>query len=199
MSRFRLTVLGFLGFIVMLSVSRLSIAQAKDNDQFRWDLISVNFANGGTVSAGGHDSAKANDGSEITLTGSGTFRSNSGNPQDVTGDGTWETFDSSGVPSGTGTYEVAGFVSFTLADGTFPLTFDDIGNKADAHAGLVVLQIAFSDGSEGVLTVSCHITGTPDSVFEGITATKGFVDYWDREAPPAPPGNANRTVFHELH
>ena len=197
MSRFKLTVLGFLGFIVMLSVIRVSVAQATSNDQFRWDLISVNFANG-TVSAGGHDSAKANDGSKITLTGSGTFRSNSGNPQDVTGGGTWETFDSFGVSSGRGTYEVTGFVSFTLADGTFPLTTDNIGNKADARAGLAVLQTAFSDGSEGVLTVSCHITGTPDSVFEGITMTKGFVDYWNRQAPPAPPGNANRTVFHDL-
>ncbi len=79
MSRFKLTVLGFLGFIVMLSVIRVSVAQATSNDQFRWDLISVNFATG-TVSAGGHDSAKANDGSKITLTGSGTFRSNSAGP-----------------------------------------------------------------------------------------------------------------------
>jgi len=196
MSRIKLTVLGFLGFIAMLSVFRVSVAQATLNDQFRWDLISVNFLTG-TVSAGGHDSAKANDGSKITLTGSGTFRSNSGNPQDVTGGGTWETFDSFGVSSGRGTYEVTGLVSFTLADGTFPLTTDNIGNKADAHAGLAVLQIAFSDGSEGVLTVSCHITGTPDSVFEGITVTKGFVDYWNRQAPVAGV-NANRTVFHDL-
>ncbi len=196
MSRIKLTVLGFLGFIVMLSVFRVSVAQATSNDQFRWDLISVNFANG-TVSAGGHDSAKANDGSEITLTGSGTFLSNSGNPQPVTGGGAWETFDSFGVSSGSGTYEVTGFVSFILAAGTFPLTTDDIGNKADAHGGLAVLQIAFSDGSEGVLTVSCHITGTPDSVFEGITVTKDFVDYWNRQAP-VPGVNANRTVFHDL-
>jgi len=47
--------------------------------------------------------------------------------------------------------------------------------------------------------VSCHLVGTPDSVFEGVTATKGFVDYWNREAPPAPPGNADRTTFHVLH
>jgi hypothetical protein len=29
-----------------------------------------------------------------------------------------------------------------------------------------------SDGSDGVLTVSCHLVGTSDAVFEGITATK---------------------------
>jgi hypothetical protein len=44
--------------------------------------------------------------------------------------------------------------------------------------------------------VSCHLVGTPNSVFEGITASKGFVDYWNREAPPPPPGNADRTTFH---
>ncbi len=33
MSRFKLTVLGFLGFIVMLSVIRVSVAQATSNDQ----------------------------------------------------------------------------------------------------------------------------------------------------------------------
>jgi len=61
-----------------------------------------------------------------------------------------------------------------------------------------VVLIAYSDGSEGTLVVSCHFVGTSDAVFEGVTASKGFVDYWSREAPPAPPGNANRTVFHVI-
>jgi hypothetical protein len=63
---------------------------------------------------------------------------------------------------------------------------------------LAILRVAYSDGSRGVLTVSCHIVGTPDSVFEGVTTTKGFVDYWNREAPPAPPTNGNRTNFHVM-
>jgi hypothetical protein len=58
-----------------------------------------------------------------------------------------------------------------------------------------VAEIAYSDGSKGTLTVSCHLVGTPDSVYEGITATKSFVDYTNPEAPPAPPGDANRTLF----
>ncbi len=61
-----------------------------------------------------------------------------------------------------------------------------------------MLTIAYSDGTHGVLNVSCHLVGTSDAVFEGITATKGFVDYWNREAPPAPPGDVNRTLFHLL-
>jgi hypothetical protein len=79
------------------------------------------------------------------------------------------------------------------------LTIDNIGNAADARAGLAVLKISYNDGSDGVLIVSCTIAGTPAGVFEGITASKGFVDYWNREPPPTPPGNANRTLFHVIH
>ncbi|PYO91112.1 MAG: hypothetical protein DMD66_00660 [Gemmatimonadetes bacterium] len=163
----------------------------------RWDIVSINFATG-TASAGGIASARANDNSKITLTGSGMFRSNPGNPQDVTGGGTWRTFDASGGSTGTGSYTVTGLVSFTVAPGTFPLPHDNIGNSADAGSGLLVVRIAYSDGSDGSLVVSCHFVGTPDAVFEGVTASKGFVDYWNREAPPAPPGDANRTAFHVI-
>jgi hypothetical protein len=167
-------------------------AAGSQNALMRWDLVSIDFGTG-TVSAGGVASAFANDGSEITLTGSGTFRSNPGKSQAVTGGGTWET------STGSGTYEVTGFVSYVLAPGTFPLTIDNIGNAADARAGLAVLKISYNDGSDGVLIVSCTIAGTPAGVFEGITASKGFVDYWNREPPPTPPGNANRTLFHVIH
>jgi hypothetical protein len=122
---------------------------------------------------------------------------NSGNSQDVTGGGTWST--SSG---GSGNYEVTGFVSFVLSPaGTFPPSLhDDVCDDciaANAHAGLVVLKVAFDDGSDGVLTVSCALPGAPPSMFEGITVSKGFVDYWNRE--PGEPGNGNATLFHDLH
>lgn len=172
-------------------------ARATDNAQMRWDIISIDFATG-TLSAGGHASARANDDSKITLTGNGTFRSNSGNPQDVTGGGTWATFDKNGVPTGSGTYEVTGFVNFHVAPGTPPLPHDNIGNLADNRAGLLVVQIAYDDGSDGVLVVSCHLVGTPDGVFEGITASKGFVDYRNPEAP-VPGVDGNRTTFHIIH
>jgi uncharacterized protein YfaQ (DUF2300 family) len=174
-----------------------SFSASASNHHMRWDIINVNFATG-TLSAGGVASARANDGSKITLTGSGTFRSNPGNPQDVAGGGTWETFNAAGTSTGSGTYTVTEFVSFVLAPGTPPLPHDDIGNGADSRAGLVVVEIAYSDGSAGTLVVSCHLVGTPDAVFEGVTASKGFVDYWNREAPPAPPGNADRTTFHVI-
>src|SRR6266436_5803197 len=175
-----------------------SFSASASNHHMRWDIISVDFGTG-TVSAGGVASARANlDLSKITLTGSGTFRSNPGNPQDVTGGGTWQTFNTSGGSTGSGSYTVTGLVSFTMAPGTFPLPHDNIGNSADAGSGLLVVRVVYSDGSEGTLDVSCHFVGTPDAVFEGVTASKGFVDYWNREEPPAPPGNANRTAFHVI-
>ncbi len=175
-----------------------NFSASASNHHMRWDIISVNFATG-TASAGGVASARANlDLSTITLTGSGTFRSNPGNPEDVTGGGTWRTFDAGGGSTGSGSYTVTGLVSFTVAPGTFPLTHDNIGNPADVRAGLLVVRVAYSDGSEGTLVVSCHLTGTPDAVFEGVTASKGFVDYWNREPPPAPPGDADRTNFHVI-
>jgi hypothetical protein len=195
MSRFKLTVLGFLGFIVMLSMFRVSVAQATDNDLFRWDIVHINFITH-VVTAGGHTSAKANDGSTITLTGSGTFDVNSGNPQNVTGGGTWSTSTGAG-----GNYEVTDFVSFAPSPGTFPpFLNDDVCDgciAADAHAGLAVLQIRFNDGSEGVLTVSCALPGAAPSVFEGINVSKGPVVYWNRD--PGDPGNGNATLFHDLH
>src|SRR6267378_3675881 len=173
-----------------------NFSASASNQRMRWDIISVNFATL-TLSAGGVASARANDGSKITLTGSGAYRSNPGNPQDVTGGGTWQTFDASGGSTGSGTYTVTGFVSFTLAPGGPPLPNDNIGNRADIRAGLLVVRIAYSDGSEGTLVVNCHLVGTSDAVFEGVTASKGFVDYWKREAP-FPGGAGGRTAFHVI-
>ncbi|HEV2033288.1 MAG TPA: twin-arginine translocation signal domain-containing protein [Candidatus Dormibacteraeota bacterium] len=172
-----------------------------DGTKIRWDIISVNFGTG-TLSAGGMASARANDNSKITLTGNGTF--GSGEDGGVTGGGTWHTFGptltptGTGAPTGNGTYKVTRLVSWVPAPGTPPLPNDNIGIRANQSAGLAVLKIRYSDGSRGLLTISCDLVGTPMSVFEGITATKGFVDYWNREAPPAPPGNADRTNFHVL-
>jgi hypothetical protein len=168
-------------------------AAGSQNALMRWDIVSINFATG-TASAGGTASDFANDNSKITLTGSGTFRSNSGKSQNVTGGGTWAI----DAPAGSGTYEVTGFVSYVLAPGTFPLPHDNIGNPADARSGLAVLKISYDDGSDGVLIVSCHFIGTPDAVFEGVTASKGFVDYWRPDVPIAGV-DGNRTAFHVIN
>ncbi len=187
-TRLRVIVLLLGVFALLLPVG----SRAASDGEFRWDIINVDFVTG-EVSAGGVASALANDGSKITLTGSGTFdRGNS----EVSGGGTWNSFPSAGDATG-GTYKVTGFVSFTVAPGDFGTGIDLIGNAADARAGLAVLRISYSDGSEGVLVISCHLpSGTPSSVLEGITASKGFVDYWNRVAPTPGVNAGNRTVFH---
>jgi hypothetical protein len=173
------------------------------NDLYRWDIIHLSGPPPVTTTLpGGEASACAASSCDnmITLTGSGTFRSNPGKPQDVTGGGTWTT---TGFVAGSGTYRVTGFVSFVVAPGNLPsppFTDGVTGVAADARAGLAVLRIAYSDGEEGVLVVSCDLPGTPASlpIVEGITATKGFVDYWNRVAPQSVAPFGNRTAFHIL-
>jgi hypothetical protein len=156
----------------------------ESNQRVRWDIVNIDAS--GNVTAGGQNSAQANDGSTLTLTGSGTFPP--GNPDDVTGGGTWTLGTSSG------TYQVTRLVRFTPAPGTFtfPSLTDQISNPADARAGLAVLEVEYSDQGRGVLVFSCSLKGTPLAVFEGSTASKGFVDFWNRT-----PHNA--TIFHVLH
>src|SRR5688572_29911314 len=72
------------------SSRHFSGSEREDDQRFRWDIISVDFATG-ALSAGGIASAVANDRSKITLTGAGTFHV--GDEDEVTGGGTWESFD----------------------------------------------------------------------------------------------------------
>jgi hypothetical protein len=103
--------------------------------------------------------------------------------------------------TGSGSYEVTGFVSFVLAPAPNPTAplIDNVCTDCPLRSGLAVLRIAYSDGGEGVLVVSCNAPGegTPASVFEGITVTKDFIDYWNRHNP-VPGVDGNRTSFHIL-
>jgi len=166
----------------------------------RWDIITFISVSPPTI-GDGFASAHANDNSAITLTGSGTFvapAGGGGTSSAVTDGGTWETFDASGGPTGKGTYKVTGLVRWEEAPGSLVgigIT-DTLGPIADTRAGLAVLRIEYSDGESGVLTVSCMLPGSPAGIFEGITASKGFVDYWNRVAPVGL--DANRTLFHAV-
>jgi hypothetical protein len=165
-----------------------------------WDIIKLTAIPAPpTVNPGGQASAMDNIGDTITLTGSGTFVAPSGGggtSNAVTGGGSWTVTTASG--SSKGLYQVTGLVRWEEAPGTFPGAHDNISNPADFRAGLAVLRVEYDDGSHGILVVSCHGAGTPDSVFEGITASKGYVDFWNRVAPSGTPfgPNANRTSFH---
>jgi hypothetical protein len=173
--------------LAMAIVPLLTVSTAKaDGVTVRWDIVHLTFPSGTpTIDPGGHASATAEDSSKITFTGSGTFQL--GDDGEATGGGTWST----SAPAASGNYVVTGLIKFDVAPGSLPpVIVDHIGN---AHAGLVFLRIRYSDGSRGVLVVSCHLPiGTPDAVFEGVTASKGYVDYWTHEA--AVPGvDADRT------
>lgn len=168
--------------ILCFSISSLiapTAAVAERGDTIQWDIVTVVGTN---VNPGGQATASAQDGSKITMTGSGTFRVDDLS-NNVTGGGTWETRNSSGVVTGSGTFTALRNLRFELAPGAFfpPPFVDNVGNSKDARAGLTFLRIIYSDGSEGVLVISCHLVGTPDSNFEGITASKGFVDFWRHE------------------
>ena len=187
--------LGLSIILMMTAATPLVFAQAA---HVRWDIISLNFATG-TVSPGGVATAIAQDGSHIRLTGSGTFVAPSGGDgtsSATTGGGAWAVFAAGALtPSATGTYVVTGLVRWDQAPGTFPANVDAIDEVTEAHAGLAVLRVEFSDGTHGVLVVSCHFNGTPNSVFEGIRVSKGYVDYWNGTVPIGGV-NANRTAFH---
>ena len=197
---------GFLATSALVVLAVLSwplFAAAGANDdreetRVRWDIVRFTSFAPPTFQAGGVASARANDGSTIMLTGSGTFEV--GESDEVTGGGQWATFNPSGTMTGSGRYRVRRLIRFDLAPGTIVGTpiIDNIGDKAAAHSGLVALTIQYSDGSRGVLFVSCDLpVGTPPQIFEGVTASKGFVDYWNRVAPVANV-DGNRTAFHFL-
>ena len=120
--------------------------------------------------------------------------------KDVTGGGTWtvEASDPGCFP-GSGTFKVTELLSWTTAGGTPPLPCDTIGPHSSS--GLATLRVKYSNGKTGTLTISCHFVGTPNCVFEGITATMDYEDFWNREAPVGAPGQpgfleGNRTNFH---
>ncbi len=197
---------------LLLLLVGAAVPNTSGSSEVRWDIVSINPPTDFTLDPGGVASARAEDCSKITLTGSGTFvapAGGGGTSGAVTGGGTWETFSASspctcastatGTSTGSGTYEVTGLVRWDDAPGSLPgPVIDDIGVKADSTSGLAVLRIEYSDGERGVLIVSCHNpVGSPDAIFEGITATKGFVDYWNHEVAVGGV-DANRTNFHVL-
>ena len=180
--------------VVWLMWAPGTVAFGQDQ-QVRWDLISVAFTTPLTVRAGGFaDAIAPNNGGRIRLTGSGTFVASADQGRGanaVTGGGTWETFD----PAGRGTYVVRELVRFELASPQTGPIIDNIGDPAERANGYAYLRVDYDDGNQGVLGVFCHGPGAPDGIAEGINATKGFVTYTEIQGP-APGIDANRTIFH---
>jgi hypothetical protein len=189
-SRFLVTVLVSLAVLLsMIAAASPVLAQAAN---IRWDIISI--ASVATGAPGGIASAFANNGSQITITGSGTFiapAGGDGTSSATTGGGTFNIHTADGTLRASGTYTVTGLVRWE-EKGTFPTP----PFPPNTVGGLAVLRVEFSDGSHGVLTVSCHsVNDSSPAIFEGITVTKDFVAFWNRQAPVAGV-DANRTQFH---
>src|SRR6266581_7904815 len=113
----------------------------------RWDIVNVLPGS----PPGGSASALAENGTRITITGSGTFVAPAGRNETssaTTGGGTWAVVNSGGTTLASGTYSVTGLVHWE-EKGTFPAIPGGVG-------GLAILRVEFSDGTRGVLTVSCH-------------------------------------------
>jgi hypothetical protein len=180
-----------IGAVLMLLTTFASAASSGGAAHVRWDIISTSGIPPAPLNPGGHASAMAPDGDTITLTGSGHFvaPASGGGSGAVDGGGTWTT------SGGSGTYEVTALVSWARANDQANVGFvDNVGGGTRTN-GTAVLEIAFSDGSSGVLTVGCHGPGAPPGIFEGIATTKGYKTYYNVPAP-APGVDAGRTIFH---
>jgi hypothetical protein len=179
-----------------------AFADEGEGSQVTWDLVLL--AAGPVVTRGGHasantDSAKS---SRITVTGHGTFPNVDGCSPNVTGGGTWTVVKPAtetdtrcfGSPTGVnGTYRVVELLSWRPAPGgSLPIP-DHTGDKGKPSAGLATLRVLYDNGRRGTLTVSCELPGAPDCMFEGITASMDYEDFWSREEPTATDG---RTLFH---
>jgi len=189
--RLRLGTVVAFGAALMLLTTFASAAPG-GAQHVRWDIISTTGIPPAPINPGGHASAMAPDGDTITLTGSGHFvaPANGGGSSAATGGGTWTT-----TSGGSGTYRVTALVSWQFANFQTEVGFIDNIDEGTKANGTAVLEIAFSDGSTGVLTVGCHGPGAPPGIFEGIATTKGFKTYYN---VPAPVGgvDAGRTLFH---
>ena len=143
-------------------------ARADGDSQFQFNITPL--ASGAPAA-----SSLAEDGSKISMRGTGTFQP--GDPEEVTGGGTWETRDSTGNITGSGSWQATRLVKWNLGPGAVP-------NPA-TKGGLAFFQIKYSDNSRGILAVSCFLPGAPPSVSEGIIASKDFVLYGGHvHAPP---------------
>jgi hypothetical protein len=191
-SRLRVPLVSSLALLCLLALGNAISSVSAEAQMFRWDTALLTTPMGvPTISAAGNDFALAVDSTTILIRGTGTF----GGGVPPTGEGFWSTNGPSGTASGH--FTVTGLVSFVPAPGTLPpVVVDKIGANANARSGLAVLRISYSDGSKGTLTISCQLpVGAPSGLFEGITATKGYVDFWNR-VPPLPGYGINRTLFH---
>lgn len=173
----------------------------------RWDLIQA--VNGVAIPGGKDVATDATTKDTITLTGSGQVE-----PRELeaAGGGTFVHQHADGTVVAKGSYFVTGFVSWRpLAGGDFGKTglVDGIGNgtgatpnEGEPSSGILTLDVrlvpdgtAPSAGTNGVLSVHCHLPGTLVDTFEGVALDVGNLHFTAAANPTAD----GITLFHRLH
>ena len=115
----------------------------------------------GAFPAGSSDIAMAPDGSTVTLKGSGMLQAGPGGS--ASGSGTYSL--SSG---GSGTWKVTGMLGFvSYGSGSAQ------GLPANFFGGETRLHVLLSNGSDGVLTITCVLGSPPAGHMEGVTLVLG--------------------------
>jgi hypothetical protein len=177
---------------LMLLTTFASAAPGGGAQHVRWDIISTTGIPPAPLNPGGQASATAPNGDTITLRGSGHFvaPASGGGSGAVDGGGTWTT-----TSGGSGTYTVTGLVDWEFDNHQADVGFIDNIDEGTRTNGNAVLTIAFSDGSQGVLTIGCHGPGADPGIFEGIATTKGYKTYYTVPTP-VPGIDGGRTLFH---
>ena len=115
----------------------------------------------GAVPAGSSDTAMAPNGSTVTLMGSGMLQAGPG--ASASGGGSYSL--SSG---GSGTWTVTGmlgFVSYGSASAQ--------GLPPNFFGGEAKLHVLLSNGSDGILTITCELGSPPGGHTEGVTLILG--------------------------
>jgi hypothetical protein len=179
MKRPKLTLLSLglaLGVLLAATSATGGLSGERRGHIVRWDFPQVIQ---GTALAGGTDiGLDEASGDTMSLTGSGHAK-----PARHTafGGGTFVHTASDGSEVAHGVYVVTGFVSWTSLAGTFPVPMDGIGNIAQAHAGILVLDVRlFPEGGspvDGVLTINCHFPDTPAEIEEGFELSLGTFNF----------------------
>jgi hypothetical protein len=184
---------GFMGLFLILMVTAGAPVLSAEAVHVTWNMITVSFTPAPHLNPGGSAQAIASDNSIITITGSGTFATSESERESsraVTGGGTWTIVSGSGTTAGA--FVVTELVRWEQSTpfAGFGIT-DNVGDINKAFGGLAVLRVAYSDGSQGILTISCQAPADPPAIFEGMIVSKGVIQYWD-------PGMTFFSLFHVL-
>lgn len=142
-----------IGLVAVTPASALGANAGENHAAYVWVI--------GAVPAGSSDTVMAPDGSTVTLMGIGMLQAGPGGT--ASGGGTYSL--SSG---GSGTWQVTGmlgFVSYGSASAQ--------GLPANLFGGEARLHVLLSNGSDGILTITCELGSPPGGHTEGVTLILG--------------------------